>query len=171
MTDKKIAVMVETAVVVALALAFSQLRVFRAPQGGSVTLAMVPLLVLTFRRGIRAGAAAGAVFGLLRLTLDAYVVHWIQFVLDYPLAFALLGLAGVLRHRPYLGICAGALARFGCHMLSGMVFFASLAPEGTPVAVYSFLYNSTFLIPEIIIAMLVVPPLVRRLPGARDTAP
>ena len=168
MTDSKTSVMVETAVVLALALALSQLRIFRAPQGGSVTLVMVPLFILAFRRGARAGMIAGALFGLLRLTLDAFVVHWIQFLLDYSVAFAFLGVAGFFRDRPNLGMGIGVLGRFICHFIAGMVFFAAYAPEGTPVVVYSLAYNASFLIPEAIIALLAVPAVARRLPGETE---
>ncbi len=104
MDNKRVLILVESAVVIAMALALSQIRLFRLPQAGSVTLAMVPLVVLAYRRGARAGLMAGIALGLLRLTLDAYVVHWAQFILDYPLAFGLVGLAGFFPNRKFLGV-------------------------------------------------------------------
>ncbi len=66
MDNKRVLILVESAVVIAMALALSQFRLFRLPQAGSVTLAMVPLVVLAYRRGAKAGLMAGIALGLLR---------------------------------------------------------------------------------------------------------
>ncbi len=166
--DKRVLILTETAVAVAMALALSQLRLFRLPQAGSVTLAMVPLVVIAYRWGPKAGIMAGVVLGLLRLTLDAYVVHWAQFILDYPLAFALVALAGFFPSRKIIGVVIGYLGRFACHFLSGVIFFAEFAPEGTPVALYSIIYNMGFIIPEAIITVAV---LVWLFPRLQDALP
>jgi thiamine transporter len=149
--------LVEAAVMVALATVLSLVVVFRAPQGGEVTAAgMVPIMVLAIRRGPRVGLMAGAVFGMLQLWIAPYVFHWAQVILDYPVAFGLLGLAGAFPHRPYLGVTAGILGRGVSHILSGVVFFGAYAPEGINVWAYSAVYNGTFLIPELALSLLVV---------------
>ncbi len=173
MDNKRVLILVESAVVIAMALALSQFRLFRLPQAGSVTLAMVPLVVLAYRRGAKAGLMAGIALGLLRLTLDAYVVHWAQFILDYPLAFGLVGLAGFFPNRKFLGVVVGYLGRFICHFAAGLVFFAEFAPEGTPVVVYTFIYNISFILPEAIITFAVLywlfPRLEEALPANKAT--
>lgn len=149
--------MVEAAVMVALATVLSVIVLYRLPQGGSVTPAsMVPLLVLAMRRGVRVGLSAGAVYGFIQFLIEPYVVHWAQVMLDYPVAFGLLGLAGLFRRWPYLGVVAGVAGRLVAHVLSGVVFFASFAPAGTNVWVYSLVYNGSYLVPEMALSLVVV---------------
>ncbi len=155
----------------ALSVGLSYVRLFRMPTGGSVTLAMVPLVIIGLRWGVRAGFTTGAGLGLLRLTLDAYVIHWAQFILDYPLAFALVGAVGFFAARPYLGMVIGFAGRFLCHFAAGVIFFAEYAPEGVPAGVYSATYNASFLVPEMALTLLVAPWVYGRLQGAlRSTA-
>lgn len=169
--NRRLLLLTETAVMIALALALSQLRLFRLPQGGSVTLAMVPILVLAFRWGGRAGVIAGIGLGLLRLVLDAFVVHWAQFILDYPLAFALVGAAGFMRSRPSLAVIGSFAARMACHVATGVIFFSSYAPEGTPALIYSLVYNGSFLLPELAVTLVAVPLVVVGLKRALPEPP
>lgn len=149
--------LVEAAVMVALASVLSVIVVYRMPQGGSITPAsMVPLLVLALRRGPRLGLMAGAVYGLIQFWLDPYMVHWAQFILDYPLAFALLGVAGFFPRWPFAGVTAGVAGRFASHVLSGVIFFASYAPPGVNPWVYSLAYNASYLAPELVLSLVVV---------------
>src|SRR5512136_2744499 len=92
-------ILAEIIVLVSLAGALSLVShsFFRLPQGGSINLGMVPIFWLAIRRGLTIGAFGGAVFGLVDLAIEPFVVHPIQLVLDYPLAFAVLGLAGVFQ--------------------------------------------------------------------------
>ncbi|HCW52132.1 MAG TPA: energy-coupled thiamine transporter ThiT [Clostridiales bacterium] len=148
--------LVEAAIMVAVASVLSVVVLFHAPQGGSVTPAsMVPLLVLALRRGPKVGLMAGAVYGLIQLWLDPFVVHWAQVILDYPLAFALLGLAGFFPGRPFLGAAAGILGRMVSHVLSGVIFFASYAGEVNPW-IYSLAYNAGYLVPELVLSLVVL---------------
>lgn len=149
--------LVEAAVMVALATVLSAVVIYSAPQGGSVTPAsMVPLLVLAIRRGARVGIMAGAVHGLIQLWLQPFVVHWLQVILDYPLAFALLGVAGFFPRRPYLGVALGITGRGLSHLVSGVVYFGSLAPEGVNPWVYSGAYNASYLLPELGLSLVLV---------------
>ncbi len=164
--DRRILMLAEMAVMLALAVGLSYLRLYRLPTGGSVTLAMVPLVIIGLRWGARAGLMTGAGLGLLRLALDAYAVHWAQFILDYPLAFGLVGAVGFFAARPYLGIIVGFVGRFLCHFAAGVIFFAEYAPEGVPVGLYSATYNASFLLPEMALTMLVAPWVYKRLRAA-----
>jgi len=143
--------LVEGAVVAALSVILSYLRLWQMPQGGSITLESLPLLLLALWRGPRVGMAAGAISGLLLLVLGGYVVHPVQGVLDYPGAFAMLGIAGFLPRPWWGGFCLGTLGRFCCHVVSGAVFFGSFAPEGSSVWVYSTLYNASFTFPSLLL--------------------
>ena len=155
--DRSLRILTETSVMIALALILSYVRLFRAPYGGSVTLAMIPLVIIGLRWGPRAGFVGGAALGMLRLALDAYAIHWAQFILDYPLAFALVGAVGFFAAKPYLGIVLGFLGRFIAHFASGVIFFAEFAPEEVSAELYSAMYNASFLVPEMIITLLLAP--------------
>ncbi len=152
----------ESALCVALAMVFSQIKLFQLPQGGAVTLEIVPLIVLARRWGIPRGAMAGAATGILQMILGGYVVHPVQAALDYPLAFAALGL-GAIGNRSWVGVLMAGGARIACHVASGVVFFASYAPEGLNPLVYSLAYNAGFMSVNIVIALILVPLILSRL--------
>ncbi len=152
----------ESALCIALAIVFSQIKLFHLPQGGSVTLEIVPLIVLARRWGVCRGVMAGAVTGILRMILGGYVVHPLQGALDYPLAYAALGLTAI-GNRSWLGVLIGGVARIVCHVASGVIFFASYAPEGLNPLVYSLAYNAGFMSVNIALALILVPLILSRL--------
>jgi thiamine transporter len=146
----------EIGVAVALSMILSMIRVYRMPQGGSVSLEMLPIFYVALRSGGGVGILAGLAFGLVKLLLGPYIVHPLQLILDYPLAFAFLGLAGFFRRYQVIGIILGGLGRFLMHVVSGAVFFATYAPEGTNVWLYSATYNASYIVPELIISIIVM---------------
>ncbi len=149
---------------IALAGALSFFKIFTLPEAGSVTLgSTVPIFVLSFRRGPKVGMAAGLCLGIIVLAIEPFVYNPFQFVLDYPLPFALLGIAGFFPGRPIVGVGAGIFARFLCHFTSGSLYFcAFMDPYFTSCPVYSAVYNASYLIPEFLIAALIVYVLARR---------
>jgi thiamine transporter len=165
-------VLTEAAIAVALAVVLGFFVLFRMPYGGSVSLEMIPLILLALRQGWKVGVVAGAAYGLLDLAIDPYVVHPVQFILDYPLAFGALGLAGLFKptvRGAVLGATAAVLARFACHFLSGVIFFASVAPEGWNPYLYSAAYNAAYLAPSLGIAIVVTVVLLKALEGAQPS--
>lgn len=156
-------ILVEGALSIALAVVLSYFKLFSMPQGGSVSLTLLPLLVFSFRSGWRYGIFVGAVTGLLRLMLGGYVVHPLQALLDYPVASGLVALAGFFPGKKWLGVLCACFANFTAAVLSGVVFFASYAPAGTNVWLYSILYNGSSLLPETAILMALVYMIMPRL--------
>ncbi len=136
---------------VALCFGLSFIKIFRMPQGGSVTLAsLLPLLLYSYFFGTKKGAIAGLAYGLLSSVIDPHIVHPAQYLLDYPIAFIAVGLAGMLKKvnrlekYPWVqfalgSIVAGAL-RFFSHVLSGVFAFSTYATSD--VWIYSLIYNS-----------------------------
>lgn len=198
MRDQRVRIVVEIALVVALAAVLNYLRIWRMPQGGTVSFVMLPIIVIALRRGLAVGLTAGAAYGVVDFIIDSFPpVHWIQPVLDYPVAYAAVGLAGILApvwHRAmragrfktasaalFGAVAIGGLARYAAHTLSGVVFFGEYAPPGQPVLVYSMLYN--LYVPlsaglAFLAAALVLPALERAVPvadisatGSRDSRP
>jgi thiamine transporter len=152
----------EIIVMVALAGALSLVShsFFSLPQGGSINIGMIPIFWLALRRGPKIGIFAGAVFGVVDLAIEPFVVHPVQFILDYPLAFAALGLAGLFKRwrvfGPVVGVVVGGTGRFLSHFVSGIVYFASYAPPGQSPAVYSLIYNGAYMFPSIVICAVVI---------------
>lgn len=158
------------ALCIALAFVLSYIRLYKLPQGGSITLAsMLPIFLFAYAYGVGPGMLVGAAYGILQFIQDAYFVHPVELLLDYPLAFALLGLAGLAsrfsdKWGMIPGIILGTFGRFVCAFLSGVIFFGMYAPEGQSVLVYSAVYNGFYLIPEAIICIvLAMVPQIRRL--------
>ena len=156
--------LINVALMLALTIVLHQLRIFHMPQGGSVTLgAMVPLLFLTYRYGAGIGCLAGFVYGVINLMQDAFIVHPLQVLFDYPLPYMALAIAAAVPGRIYLGAALAFTARFLCHYISGVVFFGSYAPPDTSPYLYSLVFNATYLVPEAVICLL----LLRILPVPR----
>ncbi len=152
-------ILTEAIVFIALAGVLYEITFYQFPNGGRVTAAsMVPILFIALRRGPRVGIMTGIAFGFVALVLDsfAFVVNPIQVALDYPLAFGALGLAGFFRESTIVGVALGVLGRFVCHFISGLVFFATYAPAGEAPAVYSAVYNASYLIPELLMSAVLI---------------
>jgi thiamine transporter len=165
-------VLAEAALAVALTFVLGLIKVFQMPFGGSISLEMVPLILLALRQGPFVGVVAGAAYGLLDLAIEPFIVHPVQVLFDYPLAFGVLGLAGFFAptvRGAILGTVVAVLARFLCHFISGVVFFASYAPEGWNPLVYSAAYNLAYLVPSLVIALVAVVVLLRALEGAQPS--
>ena len=133
---------------------------FELPQGGTINLGMIPIFWLALRRGPKIGIFAGAVLGVVDLAIEPFVVNPIQFILDYPLAFACLGLAGFFRNLSVagsvVGVVVGGTGRFISHFVSGVVYFATYAPPHVSPVVYSLAYNGSYMIPSIIICAIAI---------------
>ncbi len=155
----KIRRMTECGVAIALAVVLSFVVLWKMPQGGSVSLVMVPLFVVTYRHGATWGAAAGAVYSLVALMIDGAIYHPLSVLLDYVFAFGAVGVAGFFRSDlkgVVLGTTAGVCGRFLSSFLSGWLLFASYAPEGQSAFVYSLVYQASYLVPELILNILVM---------------
>ncbi len=127
---------------VTLSMILSYIRLYRFPQGGSVTpAAMLPLILYAVMFGPLPGIIAGFAFGMLRLIQDPYIIHWAQFLLDYPLAYGALGLGGFYRKNLTVACIFAGFGRFLMSFLSGVIFFGIYAPEGMNVWLYSFIVN------------------------------
>lgn len=146
---------------IALSFVLSYIRLYRMPQGGSITPAsMLPLIAFSYAYGVGPGMLAGLGYGLLQILQGAWIVHPVQALLDYPLAYAMLGLAGVARSLPavrwglFSGLIVVTVARLACATLSGVVFFADSFPDGN-VFWGSLGYNLAYLGPDALICAVV----------------
>lgn len=148
------------AVCMALSNVLSMIKLFDMPQGGSITPAsMLPLMLFAYVYGIGPGMTVGAVYGVMQFIIEPYFLSVPQMLLDYPIAFAMVGLAGLFSKNENralglsFGVVLGSLGRFVAAVLSGVVFFAEYAGDQNPW-VYSIGYNGAYMLPECIICVV-----------------
>lgn len=143
----------EIAILVALSTALSYFKIWQMPQGGSITIgSMVPLLLLALRRGPVVGIFGGVLSGFIQMFFGGYVYTPVQALLDYPVAFGCIGLAGFFRKNVYIGVFVALLGRFLSHFISGVVFFGQYAPPEFGAVLYSIIYNGEYMLPELIVS-------------------
>ena len=142
-----------------LAVVTSIYTVFEFPFGGSITLfRMFFLCLIGYLYGAKAGIITGVAYGLLDFILEPYVIHPVQLLLDYPVAFGCLGLSG-LTNKSKSGIIKGYLlgvsGRYLCHVITGVIFFSEYAGNQNPI-VYSLIYNASYIVPEAVMTVLLL---------------
>ena len=180
MTNQNTKLIVEGALMIALATVLSMIKFFELPQGGSITLEMLPLVIMGLRNGTKWGCFTGFVHGLLQMILGFSNVMYCAtltaqigcILLDYLLAFTCLGLApafaSFFKGNKVLGATVGAVIcgvlRFICSFLSGWLLWGSYAPEGMSPVIYSFAYNASYMIPDTIILAVVTAILCKSVP-------
>jgi thiamine transporter len=156
-TSNKTRILAEIPITVALSIVLNYIKVFQLPYGGSITLgSMVPILLIALRRGPKVGVFTGAVFGLVQMLLDGWVYHPLGMLLDYPIAFGCLGLAGFIKKQPLIGVAIALCGRFLSHFISGVIFFGMNAPEGMDPVIYSAIYNGSYMLPEMVISGIII---------------
>lgn len=171
MKTKRFLQLVECAMLVAVAVVIDLIPFPKWPQGGSVSLCMIPIVFCSYRNGLAWGLASGFVLSAVQMITGFYLPPAgdvlsiiLCILLDYLLAFTLLGsaelfrkLCGKYRVAGYaVGTVAAGLIRYLCSFLSGILIWGSYAPEGTPVWIYSLTYNGSYMIPNTIIAAVVI---------------
>ena len=169
--SKKLHIMVEGAIMVALATGLSMIKLIPLPWGGSVTLlSMLPIVIFSIRRGFVKGLMTAFVYSVMQLLLGIIVDGLLGWSLtplalfgcimfDYLLPFTVLGLAGVFGKNSTLRMVGGVILalslRFVMHYISGVLIFHSFGElwEGFSTDntfLYSLLYNGFYMLPEII---------------------
>ena len=164
-------------VLIAMGVALSFIKIFDLPYGGSITLcSMLPVMLFSYRAGIKWGLGAGLVFSVLELLFGLDALKGISgttvigsIFLDYLLAFTVLGLAGIFRGRMKnnplsfsLGCFLAGMLRYLCSFLSGWILWSEYADVNfspmlagmsgqTLACFYSLLYNGSYMIPEVVL--------------------
>lgn len=140
------------AICVAIAYALSYIKFFSLAQGGSVTFAsMLPIILYSYMFGTRKGLVVGVVYGMLQFIQSPQFYQPMQVILDYPIAFGALGVAGIARKIPFLkgkiipefavGATIAIVLRYFSHVISGYYVFSSWALEGYTAVSWAFVYN------------------------------
>ncbi|MCL1844951.1 MAG: energy-coupled thiamine transporter ThiT [Defluviitaleaceae bacterium] len=148
------------AMCIALAFMLNQVSIYRMPLGGSVTpMSMLFVVLAGYWLGPIFGIIAGVSMGLLNMSTGFINYHPMQVALDYLLAPGALGLAGFFRTWKFglkIGYVVGVFGRFVCVFLSGLVFFYMYAPEGQHAAIYSAVYNLSYIAPEMLVTLVII---------------
>lgn len=157
-----------SAMAIALATVISvAIKLPSLPNGGSVTLfSMLIICLIGYWYGPKVSLIAAFAYGVLQFIVGPYVVHPLQVILDYPLAFGALGLSGFFRdskHGLIKGYLAGSMSRLLMHCISGVIFYTTYVGDltGNIAAIWAgILYNMSYIIPEVILTMvlLALPP-------------
>lgn len=156
---------VEAGIMLALSVILSRIKVYEAPMGGSVTAgSMIPIMLFSLRWGVGPGIVTGITFGILKIILGAWYYSPIQVILEYPIAFGFLGLAGIFTSlgksktnytHAISGTGLAVMGRFICHFTAGMIFFREYAGSRNPW-IYSLLYQVQYLLPEFIVSAAIL---------------
>lgn len=158
--------LVEGGLCIALSFVLGYIKLFSMPQGGSVTAGeMIPIIIFALRHGSLSGIVVGALYGFVQMLFGGSIFHPVQAILDYPVAFGVLGLAGLFSSEfektksvvPVIkGASLGIVLRMIAHTLTGAIFFASYAPEGQNPWAYSIIYNASYLVVEFAITIVII---------------
>ncbi len=177
----------ESAVIIALSTDLSLIQVMKMPLGGSVTpVSMLPVMLIAVKYGFRRGTAATFVYSVIQLFISlGEIMSWgltptiliSSIVFDYILAYTLLSLAGIFGKKEtnvYAGVATAVFTRFLCHLVSGVVFFMNgLITFGSwdngiwSAIVYSFLYNGSYMLAELVLTLIVTVLIMRVKPVRR----
>lgn len=160
----------EGALMVALATILSFITIYHLPQGGNITaLSMLPIILMSYRNGLKWGIFTGFAYSLVQLLIGFHNVMYMPtllrqigcILLDYIIPFTFLGTACFFA-KPFKNQIVGigvstfivCFVRFICSFLSGILLFGAYAPEGTPVWLYSLVYNGSYMLPETILTII-----------------
>ncbi len=167
MDHKKIKMLCEAAMLLALAQILGYLRLYEFPNGGSVDAATLPIILFAVRYGVGWGTLVGFAHGVLQYFLgNGIAIDWTTMIADYLVAYALLGLgAGLVKGKANAmikGTLLGGFLRFVAHFVVGAVVWGKWMPDtyfGMPMTnewIYSFLYNAPYVVLCIIICIVLI---------------
>ena len=177
--------LIEAALMVALATVLSVFKLVEMPYGGSVTFAsMLPVLILSYRHGVAIGLGGGFVSAVIQQLLGlkylSYFTTWQSVValilLDYIVAFTVVGLGGIFRKiikSQSAALAVGAISvgvlRYICHVIAGCTVWVGLSIPDSEALIYSLGYNATYMLPETIVLTVVALNLSRQIDFTRET--
>ena len=150
----------EGAILIALAQVLSFLPLYKFPWGGSIDLAMLPILLFAFRWGFGPAMLMSTAHGILQMLFEGGIaIGWESIIGDFLIAYAVLGVAGLFRGKFYLGAAVACAARFLVHYVVGATIWAAYMPDSffgmtmTTPWLYSALYNGAYMLPDLLMVI------------------
>ena len=172
----RVRMLTEGAVMIAVAEVLSFLPLYKMPWGGSVDLAMLPIILFCVRWGLGPGLVASFAHALLQTLFEGGIaIGWQSIIGDFLLAYTVLGVAGLFwkcRGGFYWGTLVGCAARFLVHYVVGATIWAEYMPETffsmtmTTPWIYSALYNAAYMLPDMVV-ILVIGLILMKTPAAK----
>ena len=172
---EKILIIAEIAIFAAIGLVLDLLATFYSgyfPFGGSISMAMIPIIIISFRRGAIVGVLCGVIVGLVSMSYtpvysiaDTWYNVFLQIGMDYIFSYMLAGIVGIFKplikkmNHVFIITMATLVAgilKFGSHFLSGILYWPEFPDQ--PMlerCIYSLVYNGGYMIPTIIICCLI----------------
>lgn len=160
MNKFKLQTLIEIAIFASLAMLLDFLPSLKFGPSISISFAMIPIFIICFRWGFTAGFISGFLWGLLQIILgDAWILTPTQAFIEYFVAFAFIGFAGLFM-KPIqtsftngfkkraltwvvIAVFVGGVARYFWHFLAGVIFFKKYAIEaGKAPIIFSLTMNS-----------------------------
>ncbi|WP_176107993.1 energy-coupled thiamine transporter ThiT [Bacillus cereus] len=161
MRNTNLQAMIESAILAAFALIIDILPLsIKLPTGGSISFAMIPIFIIAYRWGFKSAFLGGLIWGLLQIVVgDAIIVTPIQVIIEYFVAFAFIGFAGLF-YKPIqqtlmnnqrkktiayiiFATFIGSFARYFWHFIAGIIFWGQYAPKGQSAILYSLIVNGS----------------------------
>ena len=178
MRNTNLQAMIESAILAAFAMIIDILPLsLKLPTGGSISFAMIPIFIIAYRWGFKSAFLGGLIWGLLQIVVgDAYILTPVQAFIEYFIAFAFIGFAGLF-YRPIqkalltsnennerkkvigyiiLATFVGSFARYFCHFIAGIIFFGQYAPKGQSAVLYSLIVNGSTMIGSYILCTVLL---------------
>ena len=169
----KLVALIEAAFFAAIAMVLDLLPSITIAPAVTISFSMVPIFILAFRWGFKVSFISGFLWGLLQLTTgNFYFLSVIQFLIEYFIAFAFVGFAGLfhpviqksLQNGNKLlvsiwvvvAVFVGSLARYFWHFVAGVVFWGDYAPEGMSPFMYSFVMNGLAMVGAAVLCSIVL---------------
>ena len=157
---KSLRALTEGAILIALAEILSFLTLYKLPWGGSIDLAMLPVILFCVRWGFGPGMVMAFTHGILQTLFEGGIaIGWQSILGDYLIAYAVLGLAGLFRGKYCVATLVSCGARFLVHYVVGATVWAEYMPETffgmtmTTPWFYSALYNAAYMLPDTVIVL------------------
>ncbi len=167
---RSIRALTEGAILIAAAEVLSFLPLYKLPWGGSIDLAMLPIVLFCARWGFGPGMLVSTAHAILQTLFEGGIaIGWQSIIGDFLIAYMVLGLAGLFKGRFCLGAAVACTARFLVHYVVGATIWAEYMPETffsmtmTTPWIYSALYNGAYMLPDLLM-ILAVYFLLRRTP-------
>ncbi|MBR5523766.1 MAG: energy-coupled thiamine transporter ThiT [Clostridia bacterium] len=170
MKQQKMLRLVESGLMLALATILSMVKVLDLPYGGSITaFSALPILLVGYRHGTVHGLITAFAYALMQLVLGANTLSYATspgaavaiVVLDFLLAFTVLGLGGIFRKKSpnqgtalVLGAVVTGGMRYILHVIAGCTVWAGLSIPTEAALVYSLAYNATYMLPEVMVTAI-----------------
>jgi len=161
MKNQKLRALTEGAILIALAEILSFLPFYKLPWGGSIDLAMLPIIIACVRWGFGPGMVAATAHAILQTLFEGGIaIGWQSIIGDFLLAYMVLGLAGLFRGKFVPATLVACGARFLVHYVVGATVWAEYMPEeffgmtmSTPWF-YSALYNGAYMLPDTVMVLI-----------------